>query len=157
MRGSMLAIMAISASVWVMPGPASGQAASTVSPSIRFGDVAFALPRARGAECQLVEVSSRAYPIHRCRWFKGLYDFGGYRGPPVRERALKGLTPRAGLEKFAAIQMQDVHFSTTDGRTLIFTRYTLPEKDQQLLLHQLKLHLPPQPPQPPSLTWMPFS
>ncbi len=52
----------------------------------------------------------------------------------------------AVLEKFAAIQMLDVHFPTTDGRTLIFTRYTQPEKDHQLLLQQLKLRLPPQPP-----------
>ena len=64
-----------------------------------------------------------------------------------RLRALApGLTPRAVLEKFAAIQMLDVHFPTTDGRTLIFTRYTQPEKDHQLLLQQLKLRLPPQPP-----------
>ncbi len=64
-----------------------------------------------------------------------------------RLRALApGLTPRAVLEKFAAIQMLDVHFPTTDGRALVFTRYTQPEKDHQLLLHQLKLCLPPQPP-----------
>ena len=64
-----------------------------------------------------------------------------------RLRALApGLTPRAVLGKFAAIQMLDVHFPTTDGRTLIYTRYTQPEKDQQLLLQQLKLRLPPQPP-----------
>ena len=50
------------------------------------------------------------------------------------------------LEKFAAIQMLDVHFPTTDGRALIFTRYTQPEKDHQLLPQQLKLRLPPQPP-----------
>jgi len=35
-----------------------------------------------------------------------------------------GLTPRAVLEKLSAIQMLDVHFPTTDGRTLVFTRYT---------------------------------
>ncbi len=64
-----------------------------------------------------------------------------------RLRALApGLTPRAVLEKFAAMQMLDVHFPTADGRTLIFTRYTQPEKDRQLLLHRLKLCLPPQPP-----------
>ena len=64
-----------------------------------------------------------------------------------RLRALApGLTPRAVPETFAAIQMLDVHFPTTDGRTLIFTRHTQPEKDHQLLLHQLKLRLPPQPP-----------
>ena len=37
------------------------------------------------------------------------------------------------LEKFAAIQMLDVHFPTTDGRELIFCRYTQPEKDQKMI------------------------
>jgi hypothetical protein len=50
------------------------------------------------------------------------------------------------LDKFAAIQMLDVHFPTTDGRTLILTRYTQPSTDQQILLEQLNLVLPPQPP-----------
>jgi transposase len=57
-----------------------------------------------------------------------------------------GLTPRAVLDKFAAIQMLDVHFPTTDGRTLILSRYTHPEPDQKILLEQLKLTLPAQPP-----------
>ncbi len=57
-----------------------------------------------------------------------------------------GLTPRAVLEKFAAIQMVDVHLPTTDGRYLVLPRYTQPNKDQQLLLSQLKLKLPDQPP-----------
>jgi transposase len=57
-----------------------------------------------------------------------------------------GLTPRAVLDKFAAIQMLDVHFPTTDDRTLILSRYTQPEPDQKILLEQLKLTLPPQPP-----------
>ena len=57
-----------------------------------------------------------------------------------------GLTPRAVLDKFAAIQMLDVHFPTTDGRTLILSRYTHPEPDQKILLEQLKLTLPDQPP-----------
>ena len=57
-----------------------------------------------------------------------------------------GLTPRAVLEKFAAIQMVDVHLPTTDGRYLVLPRYTQPNKDQQLLLSQLKLQLPEQPP-----------
>jgi hypothetical protein len=30
------------------------------------------------------------------------------------------------LDKFAAIQMLDVHFPTTDGRTLILSRYNSP-------------------------------
>ena len=56
------------------------------------------------------------------------------------------LTPRAVLEKFARMQMLDVHFPTTDDRELIFTRYTQPEKDQQLLLEKLGCNLPAQPP-----------
>ena len=56
-----------------------------------------------------------------------------------------GLTPRAVLEKMAAIQMVDVWVPTTDGRLLILPRYTQPEKDHQMLLHQLHLQLPSQP------------
>jgi hypothetical protein len=41
--------------------------------------------------------------------------------------------------------MVDVHLPTTDGRRLILPRYTQPDKDLQLLLHQLKLQLPGQP------------
>jgi len=57
-----------------------------------------------------------------------------------------GLTSRAVLDKFAAIQMLDVHFPTTDGRTLILSRYTQPEADQKILLEKIKLQLPDQPP-----------
>ena len=57
-----------------------------------------------------------------------------------------GLTPRAVLEKFATIQMVDVHLPTTDGRSLILSRHTEPEPEQQLLLERLRLLLPPQPP-----------
>jgi hypothetical protein len=57
-----------------------------------------------------------------------------------------GLTPRAALEKLAPIQMVDVRVPTTDGRALILPRYTQPDSDQKLLLSQLKLTLPEQPP-----------
>jgi transposase len=57
-----------------------------------------------------------------------------------------GLTPRAVLEKFSAMQMIDVHLPTSDGRTIILSRYTQPETELQLLLNQLKLQLPDQPP-----------
>jgi transposase len=57
-----------------------------------------------------------------------------------------GLTPRAVLEKLATIQMLDVCLPTTDGRWLIMPRYTQPEPDQALMLHQLNLPLPSQPP-----------
>ena len=46
----------------------------------------------------------------------------------------------------SAIQMVDVWVPTTDGRLLILPRYTQPEKDHLMLLHELHLLLPPQPP-----------
>jgi len=65
----------------------------------------------------------------------------------ARLRALAGgLTPREVLDKLATMQMLDVHFPTTDGRTLILARYTQPQADQKILLAQLGLTLPPQPP-----------
>jgi len=57
-----------------------------------------------------------------------------------------GLTPRSVLEKLGTMQMIDVHLPTTDKREVILTRYTQPEKDQQLLLEKLRLELPEQPP-----------
>ena len=57
-----------------------------------------------------------------------------------------GLSARSAIEKFAAVQMIDVHVPTTDGRELVLTRYTQPEPELQLLINQLKLQLPPQPP-----------
>ena len=57
-----------------------------------------------------------------------------------------GLTPRSALEKFAAVQMIDVHIPTTDDRQLQLTRFTQPEPELMLLLDQLKLALPQQPP-----------
>ena len=75
-----------------------------------------------------------------------------------------GLTPRAVLEKFAAVQILDVpfdpfgrlrtysrlrasrHLPTTDGREIIRARHTPPEKELQRLLDPLKLTLPAQPP-----------
>ena len=57
-----------------------------------------------------------------------------------------GLMPRAVLEKLATIQMLDVHVPTLDGRELLLTRHTEPSTDVALLLQQLRLVLPPQPP-----------
>src|SRR5438270_7504935 len=56
-----------------------------------------------------------------------------------------GLTPRAVLEKLASIQTLDVWLPTTDGRYLVMPRYTEPEADLALLLHQLRIMLPKQP------------
>jgi len=57
-----------------------------------------------------------------------------------------GLTARSALEKFAAVQMVDVHIPTTDGRELQLTRYTQPDPELRLLLERLQLTLPAQPP-----------
>ncbi len=57
-----------------------------------------------------------------------------------------GLTPRSVLEQLKAIQMIDVQIPTVDGRWLKMSRFTKPDKAQQLLLAQLQLDLPPQPP-----------
>ena len=57
-----------------------------------------------------------------------------------------GLTSRSILEQLKAMQMLDVRVPTTDGRWLHMSRYTQPDKTQQLLLAQLGLVLPPQPP-----------
>jgi transposase len=57
-----------------------------------------------------------------------------------------GLTPTAVLEKLGAIHMIDVWIPTRDGRWLILPRYTQPAKDLQLLLAQIQLQLPSQPP-----------
>src|SRR6185295_16700011 len=48
-----------------------------------------------------------------------------------------GLTPRSAIEKFAAVQMIDLHIPTTDGRELLLTRYTEPEPELALLLDKL--------------------
>ena len=64
-----------------------------------------------------------------------------------RLRALApGLTARSALEKFASMQMIDVHVPTTDGREIVMTRTTQPEPELQLLLDKLRLQLPAQPP-----------
>jgi transposase len=63
-----------------------------------------------------------------------------------------GLTPRSVLEKFGLVQMIDVHLPTTDGRKVIMSRYTQPEPELQMLLKQLRLSLPNQP--PPRMTAM---
>ena len=63
----------------------------------------------------------------------------------ARQKA-PGLTPRSILDKFSAMQMVDVHLPTTDQRLLVLPRYTQPDPDLRLLLAQLKLVLPEQPP-----------
>ena len=57
-----------------------------------------------------------------------------------------GLTARSALEKFAALQMVEIHVPTTDGREIRLTRHTQPEPELALLLDRLKLELPAQPP-----------
>jgi transposase len=62
------------------------------------------------------------------------------------EPAAPGLSPRAVLEQLGAIKMVDVCLPTTDGRWLILPRYTEPEDEQLMLLKNLGLTLPAQPP-----------
>ena len=59
-----------------------------------------------------------------------------------------GLTPRAVLEKFATMQMIDVHLPIKDqpDKRLVMPRYTQPDKDMKLLLARMGMDLPCQPP-----------
>lgn len=57
-----------------------------------------------------------------------------------------GLTPREVIAKFKTMQMVDVLIPTTDGRELQLSRYTQPEAEHRMLLQQLRLRLPEQPP-----------
>jgi transposase len=57
-----------------------------------------------------------------------------------------GLTPAAVFEKLATIQMVEVWIPMVDGRWLILPRHTQPEKDVQVLLDQIRITLPSQPP-----------
>jgi len=63
-----------------------------------------------------------------------------------------GLTPREVIAKFKSMQMVDVHIPTTDGRELLLSRYTQPQAEHRMLLQQLRLSLPEQP--PPKITAM---
>lgn len=57
-----------------------------------------------------------------------------------------GLMPRAVFEKLATVQMLDVRVPTTDGRELLLIRRTEPSAHVALVLQQLDLDLPAQPP-----------
>jgi transposase len=57
-----------------------------------------------------------------------------------------GTTPREVIDKFGTMQMVDVQLPTTDGRELTLSRYTQPEAEHRMLLDQLRLSLPSQPP-----------
>ena len=57
------------------------------------------------------------------------------------QRCASGLSPRTVPEKFAAIQMLDVHLSTTEGREIVLSGHTQVEQDVCLLLDQLNLRL----------------
>jgi transposase len=57
-----------------------------------------------------------------------------------------GTTPRAVIEKFKTMQMVDVKLPTSDARELTLSRYTQPEPEHRMLLEQLRLELPRQPP-----------
>ena len=78
---------------------------------------------------------------------KGSHRLGRINHTETGQQAGADLTRvREVLDKLAAVQMLDVHFPTTDGRILILSRYTELNADQKLLINQLRLSLPPQPP-----------
>ena len=68
------------------------------------------------------------------------------------QRHAPGLTPRQVLDHLGKMQMIDVRLPATDGRELLLRRRTEPNAEQQLLLTQLQLELPQQP--PPKITGM---
>jgi transposase len=57
-----------------------------------------------------------------------------------------GLTPRAVIEKFAEMQLVEVHLPVSDGRRLQMERYTQPGRDLEVLMTRMGVHLPPQAP-----------
>jgi len=57
-----------------------------------------------------------------------------------------GLTSRSVIEKMKTLTMLDVHLPTTNNKTIIMSRYTQPSAEVEMLLKQLKLTLPEQPP-----------
>jgi hypothetical protein len=65
---------------------------------------------------------------------------------PHLRRVASGLTPRTILEKFARIQLVDVHLPVEGGKTLVRSRRTQPDTDQRLLLERLAWQLPEQGP-----------
>lgn len=62
------------------------------------------------------------------------------------KRLAHGITPAEVIAKFKTMQMVDVHVPTTDGREIVLSRYTQPEPEHRMLLDQLNLKLPEQPP-----------
>jgi transposase len=57
-----------------------------------------------------------------------------------------GLTAQAVLETMSRIKLLDVSFETLDNRRLLMQRYTQAEAEHELILHHLKMELPPQKP-----------
>ena len=57
-----------------------------------------------------------------------------------------GLTPRQILDKFKTVKMVDVILPATDSRIVTLPRYVEPRDDTAMLLAQLGLTLPAQPP-----------
>ena len=66
--------------------------------------------------------------------------------PKGEPNTAAGLTPREALAQFKMMQMVDVCIPTSDGRELVLSRYTQPQVEQRMLLDQLCLRLPEQPP-----------
>ena len=83
---------------------------------------------------------------HGFRAFAG-YCLSGHAQKEPGTAAGAGPTPRAVIERFAAIQMVDVHLPTSHGRELVLPRHRQPDGDQRLLAApSSELRLPQQPP-----------
>jgi hypothetical protein len=85
--------------------------------------------------------------IRRKKRARFLWTLRGLRREQSRDRRLQRLgAARQALDALAGVQMLDVVMPTTDGRQLTLSQHTQPETSVRLLLQQLKLALPEQPP-----------
>jgi hypothetical protein len=55
-------------------------------------------------------------------------------------------SPRKALALLSTVHSADIVLPATDGRAILLSRYTEPDADVELLLSQLNLRLPSQPP-----------
>ena len=94
-------------------------------------------PAMRRRQLQRLWAQLKKLQRHRPTYETLLLKVGAAIKEAGRARALVPIAPRPRqvLDKLGALQLLDVHFPTTDGRELIFTRHTQPEKDQLALVN----------------------
>ena len=87
-----------------------------------------------------IENAIRPIAIGKKNWLFAGSERAGKRAAAIQTlfgtAKLTGIEPCAWLkdvlEKFAAVQMLDVHLPTTDGRELVLTRHTEPDGKRHL-------------------------